>query len=67
MTVIDDGYGKKVHRRTGPSTNVFEVAKRRALACKGYILDEKQTMVGQAFNDTLPLYLKKDISSGEDV
>ena len=70
MAVVDDGYGKKLHRRSGPSTNTFEVAKRRARACKGYILDEKQRMVGQAFNDSLPMFLhegKLNIASGEDV
>ena len=56
-------------RRVGSVTTNLEVAKRRAKACRGYILDQSHKMVGQAFAAHLPMYVghKVSIASGEDV
>ena len=59
---------KTYTRRVGKMTSSFDIAKRIAARCNGYILNEHRKMVGQCVDIGAPMYVGKlDISSGEDV
>jgi len=60
--------GKTYTSRVGNMTTSFEEAKRKAIKRKGYIVDESRRLIGQAMDETAPMYLGqlKYVGSGED-
>ena len=58
---------KTYTRRVGRMTKSYDVAKRMAARCNGYIVNEHRKMVGQCMDSGAPLYVGKlNIGSGED-
>jgi hypothetical protein len=64
-SVID---GVTYTRRVGNMTTSFSEAKAKAIKRRGYIVNESRKLIGQAMDETAPLFLGslRNISSGED-
>jgi hypothetical protein len=60
--------GKTYTIRCGRMTISFDEARRKAVIRKGYIVNESNKIIGQAFDPELPRYIGslKNIGSGED-
>lgn len=63
----DPEIGKKRAVQVGQELPSLVLACKRARRVNGYIIGPGKKFVAQAFNPSLPSFIKGDISSGEDV